>query len=170
LLEWLNQELTWLLGNATALGADSWLEALTWVAAIAAVFYAAASLRHQSLQSKATLLLALYERWEHLSEQRKMVVALNKSVHAIVLRKHAHLKAQYQEDCLRKCFLETLEKDEKDVAKFAAFIAHLSFFETVGIYVRRGYNVTLSDQKNYPNSALAVSIQPLGLSGTADRL
>jgi hypothetical protein len=145
LLEWLNKELAQSLGDANVLGAHSWLEALAWGATVAAAFYAAMSLHQQSLQSKATLLLALYERWEHLSKQRAVFAALNKSVRAKMLRQHADLQSRHQEKRLREAFLKALQEiPDDDKTKFQAFIAHLSFFETLGTYVKRGY-IPLND-------------------------
>ena len=67
---WFNVFVSW-LSSVAAAGAGSWLQALAWMAALIAAGIGGISLRRNSLQSRAALLLNLYKSWEDLAEPRR---------------------------------------------------------------------------------------------------
>jgi hypothetical protein len=124
----------------TALNGHSWLEALAWVAALAAAFCAAVALRQQAKQSRAALLLTLYDRWESLLEQRWAFTTLYKRICDDVLDKHAKVQPQHQMPLLREAFAAELKRlNEENDPQILQFVDYLNFFETLGHYVRRRY-------------------------------
>ncbi|MGO9401297.1 MAG: hypothetical protein ACLP19_26165 [Xanthobacteraceae bacterium] len=66
----LEKFLTDCFGRADAIGAVSWLQALTWIATVIAALIAVIALRRNSLQNRATVLLNLHTRWEGLGQDR----------------------------------------------------------------------------------------------------
>ena len=128
------------LGNASAIGALSWLHAFTWIAALIAVVFAGVSLRRQSLQSRATLLLNLYKSWDDLSDKRRAFADFFYKTRHEAMAKHSGLQNKHQIVHIKRAFDETLTKmrNDKD-PKFSDYVEFLAFFEVLGMYVRNGY-------------------------------
>jgi hypothetical protein len=143
MLEWLETFFSSILGTPGVLGAKSWLEALTWVAVVGAVLCSAISLRHQTLQTRATLLLSLYDHWEDLSQQRWEFERLFDTVKTDVLDdpKINGLQPSHQREALRTRFTEEIKKlvEDKHNKLIPDLVDYLNFFETIGHYVRRRY-------------------------------
>jgi hypothetical protein len=132
--------LTGLLGNAHAVGAASWLQALTWIAALIAVFLAGISLRRNSLQSRAALLLNLYKAWDDLAEQRKGFFGFYNSGRHDVLLRHVDLQPTHQMEYMRGEFRNRLaELRKQNDPQFQQFTEYVEFFEILGMYVKNGY-------------------------------
>lgn len=128
------------LGDPKQIGAQSWLHALSWVAALLLAILAWLSLRRQSLQSRATLHLSVYERWERLEEARKIVSQMNFEVRGEVSRNHGNLKAEIQIPELRRRYLKKLlDIRQSKTDEFQSLVDYMSFFEVMGLYVRKGY-------------------------------
>src|SRR5262249_32540681 len=138
--KWLDAFITRLLGPAADLGASSWLQAFTWAAAVVAVVFAGVSLRRNSLQARAALLLNLYKSWEELAEERKEFSAFFHATRIRINEKHANMKEEFRIEQMRQDFQQQLTdlRDSKD-PKFTQFTSYISFFELVGMYVKNGY-------------------------------
>lgn len=136
----LNQFLTDWLGSAPALGAVSWLQALTWVATLIAALIGAVSLRRNTLQNRATLLLAIHKRWDDLEDQRHAFHDFYQTVRREVLKEHSGLQEKHQVDRMRKEFTTRLRelREQRDKV-FLNIIALVNFFELIGMYVRNRY-------------------------------
>jgi hypothetical protein len=87
----LDHFLTNWLGNATDIGASSWFQAFTWIAALIATLVAAVALRRSTLQSRATLLLAMYKTWEDLDDERNEFYDFFQTVRLEVMEQHDNL-------------------------------------------------------------------------------
>jgi hypothetical protein len=130
--------------DTLSLGADSWVEALLWWTGIGAAVCAAASLRHQVLQSRATLFLELYDDWETLSKNRMAFVAFYSSVLKPTLKKlkveNIDALDKQQTQIVREAFKRALSpargRKLPDIRKLSAY---LNFFETLGTYARKRY-------------------------------
>jgi hypothetical protein len=128
------------LGDAKSVGADSWLHWLSWVAALLLAMFAWISLRRQSLQSRATLLLSLYTQWESLSTHRKAFSRFQQAIRHDILHKNATRNSEQQIIALRQRYKEEMLKMRLDQSpEFYGFISYISFFELIGTYVRQGY-------------------------------
>lgn len=140
MLEALSEALNSLLGDARSVGAHSWLEAATWVATVTAAVVAALALRRQSFQSRAALLLHVYERWEALAQDRRAFSTFFRRTIKAMRRKHADLQNQAQETRIREEFCNRLKVlRDKDAPEFKKYSAFVSFFELLGMYARKGY-------------------------------
>jgi hypothetical protein len=136
----LEKLLTSWFGSATAVGAVSWLQELTWIAAVIGAIVAILALRRNSLQARATLLLNLHRTWEGLATDRQVLGEFVRAVKHDVLHRHADLKEQHQAEHLRDEFLAKLvELREAKDPKFRKFVEYIAFFELVGMYVKNGY-------------------------------
>jgi hypothetical protein len=145
--------------DTTVLGAHSWLEAATWIAALVAAFIAAISLRRQSLQSRAALLLQLYERWETLDGPRKEFGTFYNHTRTETVKACTHLQQKYQDEQIRdrsKILLTDLL--DKSDPKLSSFIKYVSFFETLGTYVRNNYVSVLDVIYLYKEPILVIDI------------
>jgi hypothetical protein len=140
MLAWLEAILTQLFGDANAFGAHSWLELLTWPATLAIAFFAAWSLRRDSLQGRAAFLLSLYERWNELDKSREAFATLSREIRDAVRAAHGELRDEHQLVHLRTTALErlaTIRRTEPD--RFRLLISLLSFFEMLGAYAKNRY-------------------------------
>jgi len=137
----LEQFLTRWLGNASAFGAASWLQAFTWVATLLAAFIAGVALRRNSLQSRATLLLTIYKTWEEFAPQRSEFLAFFAATRQEILQRHSDLQEKYQIEYMRAEFQKKLAalRDQTDNKTFLQFTAYVGFFEILGMYVKNGY-------------------------------
>lgn len=141
IINWLNQT----IGPPSKFGASSWFEAAYWIGGALAVIIAVIAIEQRTLQARATFLLHLYERWEGLEDQRKQVYETYRPMRNEVLRDHSDLEDKHRIAKLRstcKNCVDEIKKDDED--KYHAFVAYLSFFETIGLFVRNGY-VPLKD-------------------------
>ncbi|GEM_PF-3436623 len=130
--------LTRWLGDPT--GAHSWLELLSWIAALIIAALAAFSLRRQSLDGRASFLLSLYERWEALDASRKKFAVLSKEIRRATLAAHAELQEKHRAEHLRRAFLDKLQTlQTNDEEKLRDLLSVLTFFEVLGTYVRNRY-------------------------------
>jgi membrane-associated phospholipid phosphatase len=91
----LEQFLTKWLGNASTVGAVSWLQALTWVATLIAAFIAGVALRRNSLQSRAGLLLNIHKVWDDLAETRHAFAEFFQTTRDGVIEKHSKLQENH---------------------------------------------------------------------------
>jgi len=136
----LEKYLTDLLGSATALGAMSWLQAFTWVATLVAAMIAGVSLRRNSLQNRATLLLNLYKSWNDLAQPRDDFSQFYQTIQQRVIQQNSNLQEKYQRDQMRIEFEKELTSlRDNDNTKFSKYYEYLIFFELLGVYVRNGY-------------------------------
>lgn len=159
MLSWLDAFFTRWLGTPGSVGAASWLQALTWIAAVLAAIIAGLSLRRNSLQTRAALLLNLYKSWEDLADQRKEFSAFFHATRNSVIKSHANLQEHYQTQQMRQEFQQKLValRDSND-PKFTQFTAYLSFFEVLGMYVKNGYVPIRDISQVYKGPILAVDI------------
>jgi hypothetical protein len=156
----LEQFLTRWLGNASAFGAASWLQAFTWVATLVAAFIAGLALRRNSLQSRATLLLTLYKSWEELAPQRREFLAFFTATQQDVRQRHSSLQEKYQIEKMREEFQKKLAalRDQSDNQMFLQFTAYVGFFEVLGMYVKNGYLPLRDVIQIYKGPILAIDI------------
>jgi hypothetical protein len=136
----LEQFLSQWLGNASAVGASSWLQAFTWVATLVAALIGGVALRRNSLQGRATLLLNLHKIWEDLADKRQAFSEFFNVIRRETIRKCPNLQEKHQTEQMRKDFQVQLAalRDARD-PKFSQFTSYLSFFEILGMYVKNGY-------------------------------
>ena len=133
------------LGNASTVGASSWLHWFSWVAALLVAAFAWIAIRRQSLQARAALLLSVYAQWETLNPQRSAFVQFRAKVKNEIVKSRSNLNHQEQTKHLRSAFKEAMiELRSRSDETFHGFVAYISFFEVIGTYVRRGY-VPLKD-------------------------
>ena len=153
------QFLTRWLGDASALGATSWLQAFTWLATLFAAFFAGIALRRNSLQSRAALLLNLHKLWEDLADNRRVFSEFCNTVRRETVHKYARLQEKHQTEQMRKDFQTKLAelRDQRD-PKFLQFTSYLSFFEILGMYVRNGYVPLRDIMQVYKGPIFAVDI------------
>jgi hypothetical protein len=132
--------LTGWFGNASAIGAVSWLQALTWLATVIAALIAVIALRRNSLQNRATVLLNLHKGWEGLDADRQQLTDFINLTKKSVLLQHAGLQEKHQTEHLRNEYQRKLaELREQRDPKFLKIVAYISFFELLGMYVKNGY-------------------------------
>jgi hypothetical protein len=136
----LEKILTGLLGSASELGAESWLQAFTWVATVCVAFFAGISLRRTALQNRAALLLNLHRYYEDLENDRHQFSEFFETVRAAVRDAHCDLQEAQQTQQMRVQFSEQLAHLRRDRdPKFVQYTSYASFFELLGTYVRNGY-------------------------------
>jgi hypothetical protein len=153
------QLLTKWFGSAAAIGAVSWLQILTWVAAVVGAIVAVVALRRNSLQARATVLLNLHRSWEGLATDRHEFAEFMRVVKHDVLKRHAGLQEQHQVEHLRNEFLAKLvELREARDPKFLQFVEYIAFFELLGMYVKNGYIPHRDAMQMYKGPILDVEI------------
>lgn len=129
-----------LFGSPTDIGAASWLHALYWISALIIAAIAGFSIRNQAAQSRADLLLNLYQRWESQEENRQEFLSILHPIRNSVIQKHRNVKEAEQQRQLRLSLKKELVKIQKsDKEKFNKCIQYLGFFEVVGAYTVQGY-------------------------------
>lgn len=140
IIQELERHLTAWLGDATTLGASSWLEVFTWIAALFIALTAGISLRRQSLQHRAVLLLNIYTHWKDLSKERENFAKEYRDCQKSVVDEHKTLKQEKQlEHIASRCHEMLARLRDADDPKFKDFVAYITFFEILGGYVRNGY-------------------------------
>ncbi|MGD0418637.1 MAG: hypothetical protein ABSA68_03490 [Xanthobacteraceae bacterium] len=155
----LEKLLTDWFGNAAAIGAVSWLQALTWVAAVVAAVVAVVALRRNSLQARATVLLNLHRTWEGLANDRRDLSDFVRATKHDVTHKHAGIQERHQVEHLRNEFLAKLtELREAKDPKFTKFVEYVAFFELVGMYVKNGYIPLRDAMQMYKGPILDIEI------------
>jgi hypothetical protein len=135
------------LGSATAIGAASWLHAFTWIATLiaaiiagVAAIVAGVSLRRNTLQNRATLILALYNAFGELAKQRRDFAAFHQQILRQGTQDNPKLKGRAKIEKIRLMFHEDLLKlKQQDDPRFIEFTAYVSYFEILGIYLKNGY-------------------------------
>jgi len=117
-----------------------WWEQAAWIATVIAALIAAVALRRQSFQVRASLLLNVYERWEGLAEARGAFTLFYQSVGKAVRKAHSNLQNEAQIPHLRAEFVRQLaDLKARDAKEFSQFVAFVSFFELLGMYVKKRY-------------------------------
>lgn len=149
----IEQYLVSLLGDPSTVGAKSWLEALPWLAALFIAYVAGISLRRQSLQSRAALLLSLYERWDTIADERMLFADFFKPVQEKIQKEHSDVKEVHQIKHLKDAFFEALPKKLEDEKFYFSFLKYASFIETLGVYVKNGY-VSMRDVRQLYKGAI----------------
>ena len=147
------------LGNATLLGASSWLQVFTWIATLIAALIASIALRRNSLQNRATLLLNLYKTWDDLGDKRHSFASFFETTRLNIVKDHAGLQEEHQIEHMRNAFQKQLDDLRKGQdPKFSQFTAYVSFFEVLGMYVKNGYVPLRDVMQVYKGPVLAVDI------------
>ena len=132
-MEFINAELN-------LFGAKSAFEVLSWIAGLFAAVIAAMALRQRARQSRASLLLQLYERWEAISESRREVSKVYSEVVSETLQKNSDLEDKHRLEQLRKaCKIRVDDTKKQNFELYLNFVSYLSFFETIGLFVRNRY-------------------------------
>lgn len=128
------------LGDPATVGADSWLQVIYIVAAALAAVVAILQLRKNVLQSRASFLLQLDRQWDQLKPQRKSFTDIRLKIRARILPNFADKEDSVRDTELRKAYKAHFDKMFKEnIDDFADLCEYLSFFETIGLMVRKGY-------------------------------
>ncbi len=162
MIGWVEQHLAYWLGAASQVGSPSWFQVLAWLAALVAAAIAGISLRRQSLQSRAKLLLDLHVRWEALEAQRQVFSTLYRSLNDKTLTQHSSLQPRHQIEHMRAAFSKELSALRDGSAagqkRFMQIMEVMSFFELLGTCVRNGYIPMRDADQMYKGPILQVDI------------
>jgi hypothetical protein len=161
MFSWIGNQVSGVLSSAQNFHAPSWLQALAWLAALFAAVIAGISLRRQSFQSRAKLLLDIHGRWENLETQRHVFSNLYRQTRNHGLKKYVKHRPedrlQLVRNDLKNQFIALREKADKD-KQFLEIMEFMSFFELLGTYVRNGYLPLRDAAQVYKGPILDVEI------------